>query len=480
MPSLLVVDDEPSVLQLFRRAFESEEVTVLTAATGEEGIAVARERQPDVAMLDVLLPGKSGLDVFREIQQIDPKLPVVVMTAGSTSGSAIEAMKLGALDYLIKPLDLAKVRNLVNQAFEIRRLMHEPVQLVDSSSEVPETGDALVGHCPAMQEVYKAIGRVASQNVTVLIRGESGTGKELVARALYQHSNRLTGPFMAVNCAAIPEALLESELFGHEKGSFTGADRQRIGKFEQCSGGTLFLDEIGDMSAPLQSKMLRALQEQEFERVGGNKTIKTDVRIIAATNRDLERMVADNRFRSDLYYRLNGFLIQLPPLCQRGDDLLLLVDHFLARANQELGKSVKSVAPMAVDLLKRYSWPGNVREMQSIIRQAVLQTAGPVLLADFLPEVVRNESASGSTALAQSMSSASYWEQFISQQLQAGAENLYDKALERMEIELIGRILQHTSGNQVEAARILGITRTTLRSKIRQLGIEIERVIRAD
>lgn len=480
MAYLLVVDDEPSIHRLFKSAFEPQGVTVLTAATGAEGVAAVRQQQPDVAMLDVLLPDKSGLDVFAEVREIDPQLPVIFMTAGSTSGTAIEAMKLGALDYLIKPLDLAKVSSLLRQAIEIRRLMREPVQLISSSSDLPETGDVLVGQCPAMQEVYKAIGRVASLNVTVLIRGESGTGKELVARALYQHSNRSTGPFMAVNSAAIPEALLESELFGHEKGAFTGADHQRIGKFEQCSGGTLFLDEIGDMSLSLQSKMLRILQAQEFERVGGNKTVRTDVRIIAATNRDLERMVAKNRFRNDLYYRLNGYTIQLPSLVDRGDDLRLLIAYFLLRANRELGRSVKSIAPSALELLSQYSWPGNVREMQSIIRHAVLQTTGPVLLAEFLPGVVHPAAATGSNIVTPTPLAASFWDEFVAEQLNARTENLYDQALERMERELISRILRHTKGNQVETARILGITRTTLRSKIRQLGIEIEHVIHAD
>ena len=266
--------------------------------------------------------------------------------------------------------------------------MVEAIEIDPSAAREATVGDAMIGRCGAMQVVYKAIGRVAAQNVTVLIRGESGTGKELVARALYQHSKRSKGPFLAVNCAAIPETLLESELFGHEKGAFTGADRKRIGKFEQCNGGTLFLDEIGDMSPPLQSKLLRILQEQRFERIGGNETIETDVRVIAATNRNMERMVQESQFRGDLYYRLNGYTISLPPLRDRGDDLLLLIDHFLAAASRDLDREVRGVAPEAMAVLRRYSWPGNVRELQSVIRQAVLDTTGPVLFPDALPQVV--------------------------------------------------------------------------------------------
>ncbi len=475
MPMLLVVDDEPLVLQLFRRKFTSDNFEVVTADRAAEGLRLIAQKRPDVAILDVVLPDQTGIEAFRQIRQLDARLPVVLITATGASDTAIEAMKLGALDYLVKPLDFVQVRRVVEQALEIRRLMNESVEVSQAVGDAPTRGDVLVGRCPAMQLVYKAIGRVAEQNVTVLIRGESGTGKELIARALYQHSRRSTGPFMEVNSAAIPEALLESELFGHEKGSFTGADRKRIGKFEQCNTGTLFLDEIGDMSPVLQSKMLRVLQEQRFERVGGNETIRTDVRVIAATNRDLERMVADGQFRSDLYYRLNGFTIQLPPLRERGEDLLLLVDHFLLRANDDLGKDVRGVAPGALDLLRRYSWPGNVRELQSVIRQAVLQSSGPVLLADFLPE-----SVSEAQAYTPLPATLDYWDQFVQQQLQTGGGGLYDRALARMEAELITRILARTDGNQVEAAELLGISRTTLRSKIRQLGIAIERVVTKD
>ncbi len=479
MATLFIVDDEPSVLDLFRRKFQADNLDVATAESAAEAIQVCEQRQPDVAFLDVLLPDQTGLEVFKKIRRLDPKLPVVVITASGTSDTAIEAMKLGALDYLTKPLDFAEVRRLVERALEIRRFMNEPVEVSQVVGESPTTGDVLVGRCPAMQLVYKAVGRVAPQNVTVLIRGESGTGKELLARALYHHSDRSDGPFMEVNSAAIPEALLESELFGHEKGSFTGADKKRIGKFEQCNGGTLFLDEIGDMTPTLQSKMLRVLQEQRFERVGGSETIKTDVRVIAATNRNLEKMVSDNQFRSDLYYRLNGFTITLPRLRERGDDLLLLVDHFIGRANRDLGRDVRGVAPEALDALKVYPWPGNIRELQNIIRQAVLQTTGPVLLADFLPDVVRSPNPAD-TILPPAESPANYWEQFVTERLAGGTEKLYDEAQAEMEREIITRVLRHTGGSQVEAAKILGVTRTTLRTKIKQSGIAIDRIVQID
>jgi two-component system nitrogen regulation response regulator GlnG len=362
--------------------------------------------------------------------------------------------------------------------------MHVPAVLA-ADDDVDERADAIVGVCPAMQDVYKAIGRVAAQDVTVLITGASGTGKELVARALYQHSRRANGAFLPINCAAIPEQLLESELFGHEKGAFTSADRRRIGKFEQCSGGTLFLDEVGAMSPLTQSKLLRVLQEQTFERLGGEEAIHTDVRVLAATNAKLEADIAAGRFRLDLYYRLSVFTISLPPLRQRGDDLKLLVSHYLRRFNRELGKDVHDVSLEALELLRRYPWPGNVRELQSVIKQALLQAAGPVLLPDFLPpQIVDRESAIATRqdAIPDSRSRAPLegggLEQLIEARLQAGTQQLYAEALERLERLLVTRVLRHTGGNQLQAAKILGITRGSLRTKVRDLGIHIERTIR--
>ncbi|MCX8139365.1 MAG: sigma-54 dependent transcriptional regulator, partial [Gemmataceae bacterium] len=329
---------------------------------------------------------------------------------------------------------------------------------------------------PAMQEVYKAIGRVAQQDVTVLLTGESGTGKELVARAIYQHSNRAHKTFLAINCAAIPESLLESELFGHEKGAFTGAERRRIGKFEQASGGTIFRDEVGEMSPLTQAKILRLIQEQSFERVGGSETIHTDVRLIAATNANLAQLVEEGRFRKDLYFRLNVFAIHLPPLREREGDLELLVEHYVRRFGQELGKPVREVEPEAWKILRAYSWPGNVRELQSVLKQAILRMSGSVLLAACLPEQLRR----GNNFRTTSSESELFWDRFVSERLAAGTENLYAECLERMEREVILRVLKHTAGNQVQAARILGITRGSLRNKIRALGITISRSVESE
>jgi two-component system nitrogen regulation response regulator GlnG len=472
MPVLLVIDDEPAILHAFRRGFQRPDVMVVTASSAGEGLAMVAQQRPDVVIVDLHLPDLSGLEVFRRIHQHNAKIPVIFITGHGTTDTAIEAMKLGAFDYLLKPLDLAPLRELVARAFEISRLMRVPAVMEDEPTQEP--ADVLVGRCPAMQAVYKAIGRVASQEITVLILGETGTGKELVARAIYHHSRRSAKPFLAINCAAIPETLLESELFGHEKGAFTGADRKRIGKFEQCAGGTLFLDEIGDMTPLTQAKILRVLQEQQFQRVGGDEAIQTNVRLIAATNRDLQQLVAAGRFRSDLYYRLSVFPIRLPPLRERMDDLPLLVDHFLKRLGPELGKEVHEVAPEALDLLRQYPWPGNVRELQSVLKQALLHATGPVLLPDFLPAALRTPKDLSTPALDVACSD---WEGFLDARLHAGSTELYAEALAVMERQLLTRVLRHTGGNQLQAARILGITRNSLRHKLRALGITVARAV---
>ncbi len=477
MPAVLVIDDDPAVLHVFRRVYQDTDVSVLTAESAEQGLMAVREQNPDVVILDIMLPDADGLETFQRIHNYDAKIPVVFITAGGTSDTAIEAMKLGAFDYLLKPLDFNKVRELVSRAFQIRRFMHVPVGVPTPTS--PDPTDHLVGRCDAMQEVYKAIGRVAPQNVTVLIRGESGTGKELIARAIFHHSARSEGRFLAVNCAAIPEALLESELFGHEKGSFTGADTKRIGKFEQCNGGTLFLDEVGDMTPLVQSKVLRVLQEQRFERVGGNETIKTDVRIITATNRDLEKMVDNGDFRPDLYYRLNGFTLKLPPLRERKEDIVVMIDHFLAIFNRELGKHVRDIAPEALELLVQYPWSGNVRELQSMLKQALLQTTGPVLLPDFLPLEIRGAASRNRDAKSANAPATSL-ESFVDEKLRTGSEDLYAEALALMERAVLTRVLRHTGGNQSWAAKVLGITRGSLRNKIRLLRISIDQVVTVD
>lgn len=478
MPGLLVIDDDRSVVPLIRSACKQVEIEVFAADTAEDGLKLLRERQPDVILLDVMLPGTSGLELFERVRKIDERAPVIFMTAGSESETAIEAMKLGALDYLTKPLDVARIKALVEQALEIRRLMETPVELPEVNRPPASDGE-MIGRSLPMLEVYKAIGRVAPQTVTVMIRGESGTGKELIARAIYQHSVRRGKPFLAVNCAALPETLLESELFGHEKGSFTGADHRRIGKFEQCNGGTIFLDEVGDMAPLVQAKLLRLLQEQRFERVGGNETIKTDVRIIVATNRDLEAMLADSTFRPDLYYRLNGFTIKIPPLRERGEDLLLLIEAFLSRFSRELNKPLQRVSPEALKILVEYQWPGNVRELQSMLRKALLNLTGPVLVPEFLPEEIRR----GAPVIGEASSSdngsslPSDLAALVKSRLSNESENLYAEALEYMERYVVTRVLKTTAGNQSKAAKILGITRGSLRNKTHALGIKIGQVV---
>ncbi len=472
MPTLLIIDDEPSIQHAFRRVLRDRDVAVITSGTAADGLAMVRGGQPDAIVLDVHLPDARGLETFDKIQELDARIPVILITGHGTTELAIEAMKRGAFEYLLKPLELPQLRQLIERALASSRLMHVPAVVV-ADEEPLEGGDALLGRCTAMQEVYKAIGRVAGQEVTVLIRGESGTGKELVARAIYQHSRRAQRPFLAINSGGIIETLLESELFGHEKGAFTGADRKHIGKFEQVSGGTLFLDEIGNMTPLTQVKVLRVLQERQLERVGGNETVQVDVRLIAATNADLEKLVAGGQFRQDLYFRLNVFTITLPPLRDRGDDLTLLVNYYLRRFGRELGKTIQPLPDETWALMRGYSWPGNIRELQSILKQSLLQMRGAVLLPEFLPPALH---APTRPALPD-MDETPGWDAYIDARIAAGSEDLYAECLNRMEQKLITRVLQQTGGNQVQAARILGITRGSLRTKIRALQITIGRSI---
>jgi two-component system nitrogen regulation response regulator GlnG len=471
MPTLLVIDDEPSVRYSFRRVFEEDGVAVLTASTAAEGLRLLREHAPDVVLLDLQLPDRSGLDVFHDIQASDPRRPVVFITAHGTTETAIEAMKGGAFDYLVKPVDLDRLSQVIDRAFEASRLMHVPAVL-----PVEDGGDRIVGRSPVMQEMCKAIGRIAPQDVNVLIQGESGTGKELVARALYHHSRRADRPFLAINCAAIPEALLESELFGHEQGAFTGAHRRRIGKFEQCSGGTLFLDEIGDMAPALQAKMLRVLQDQRFERLGSNETLQTQVRVLAATNHDLEELVADGRFRKDLYYRLKVVTIAVPPLRARLDDVAELAHYFLFRYDRELGLDLRAFAPETLELLQNHSWPGNVRELQSVIKEAMLHASGHILLPEFLPDSLRRASGAlpPTTEAAGTELDVSA---LIEGLLQRGEKDVYGRVIQAVERVLLGRVLRHTHGHQAQASDVLGLNRATLRHKLRTLGLAVDKVL---
>jgi two-component system nitrogen regulation response regulator GlnG len=467
---LLLIDDDPDLIfEQVRHAFPAPNHQVEVARTGTEGVARVRAEAPDIILLDLRLPDQSGLETYQEIRKIDARIPVIFITMAKTAEAAIEAMKQGAYDYLFKPLDLQQLRRVVSEALEVARRMREPAVVAETAPESYVDG-AIVGSCAAMREVYKAIGRVAGQNVPVLITGESGTGKELVACAIYQHSLRAKAPFLVLNCAAIPENLLESELFGHERGAFTGADRRRIGKFEQVSGGTLFLDEIGDMPPALQAKLLRVLQEQTFERVGGNETVRTDVRLIAATHRDLKAWSDEGKFRPDLYYRLGVFTIHLPPLRERGEDLPMLIQYYVQRFGQELGREIREVAPEALERLGKYTWPGNIRELQSVLKQALLRSSGAVLLPAFLPELTDGHGEYGPGVPATTDPGL---DAFIRQRLVPEANELYAETHRYVDRILLSRVLEYTNGNQHQAARLLGIARQTLRLKLRELGLHI-------
>ncbi len=467
MPKLLIVDDEPNVRYSLQQILQSDVLHVVTAETARQGIEAVRSQSPDAVLLDVRLPDMSGLDAFNDIHEFEPRLPVIIMTAHGTTDTAIEAMKRGAFEYLLKPFDLRNLRAVVARALELSRLARVPA-LIEGQEESDATADLIVGRSPAMQEVYKAIGRVAASDVNVLLLGESGAGKELVARAIYQHSRRSQRPFLAINCAAIPETLLESELFGHERGSFTGADRRRIGKFEQASGGTIFLDEIGDMSGATQAKVLRLLQDQRFERVGGNETIQTDTRVIAATNQDLEELVAAGRFRRDLYYRLKVYTIQIPPLRERLDDLPLLVEHFIKLFNREVGKQLRRAASETIELLRRHLWPGNVRELQATIKSAMVNATSDVITPDCLPESVR-QGADLTRQLATSDPQEFRVVNLVRHLLQTGDQDIYRKVIFAVDRIVLDEVLRAMDGNQVEASRRLGISRTTLRAKLQSM-----------
>jgi two-component system nitrogen regulation response regulator GlnG len=470
MAHLLLIDDDAVLVpQQVRQAFPAPTYRVVVAQNGNHGVELVRRAPPDVVLLDLQLPDRHGLEVYRSIRAIDARIPVIFIATAKTADAAIETVKHGAFDYLHKPLDLEQLQRVVTDALEVAR-MRLPVRIADATPNAEDDG-AMLGASPRMLDIYKAIGRVAAQDVTVLITGESGTGKELVARAIYQHSSRSTAPFLALNCAAIPENLLESELFGHERGAFTGADRRRIGKFEQCNGGTVLLDEIGDMPLTLQAKILRLLQDQTFERLGGNETIRTDVRLIASTHRDLRVRAAEDKFRPDLYYRLGVFTIQLPPLRDRLDDLPILVQHYLRRFSAELGREVREIAPEAMARLRAYLWPGNIRELQSVLRQALLRASGTVLLPGFLPDLSGIPPVRSSTPVISEP--AFDLERFIRTRLAPATNDLSAEAHREVDRLLMTLALEYTHGNHRDAARLLGISRQTMRVKLRALGLHV-------
>jgi nitrogen regulation protein NR(I) len=484
MDKLLLIDDEADVRYSFQRIFHSAEIELTTAESGEEGLRILPKFKPNLVIMDVRMGGMNGLETLRHLREIDAKVPVIMMTAYGTTQTAIEAMKLGAFDYVLKPFDVPKLAQLVRSALKASRDMREVVSYQPLlESEDYDVG--IVGRSEAMQNVFKLVGQLAGSDATALVTGESGTGKELVARAIYHHSKRNEQPFIAINCAAIPESLLESELFGHEKGAFTGATTQRIGKFEQCNRGTIFLDEIGDMSLPTQTKILRVLQAGTFERVGGNQSIKVDVRIIAATNKPLEQAVTSREFREDLFYRLNVVRIQIPPLRERPEDIPLLVNYFLRKFAQAQKQPPKSIAPDAIQVLERYQWPGNVRELENVIQRATVVAKGEAILLGDLPPETSRESATTRSVIPSPVP-ASVENTNAPGDLPELAQALFTwarrdhklKILPAVERELIVQALLETRGNQVQAAKLLGITRATLRKRVEKFQIQQDLSIR--
>ncbi len=470
---ILVADDERSIRWVLAQALGAEGHEVVEASTGSEALALLGQADVDLAFLDIRMPELSGLDVVTRARESGCPTTLVVMTAQATMANAVEAMKRGAYDYLTKPFDLDVVRLLVERALEARRLSSDVDTLQRELRRRHAAGAELIGRSPAMQAIYKLVGRVAMNDATVLVQGESGTGKELIARAIHLHSPRWQGPFIALNCSAIPRELLESELFGYERGAFTGAIERRAGKFEQAAGGTLFLDEVGDMPLELQAKLLRVLQEHEVTRVGGRETLRTDARIVAATNQDLGRAAKAGRFREDLFFRLNVVPIHVPPLRERVSDIPELIQYFVAKINRELSTEISGVGPAAEELLVQHAWPGNVRELENtLVRAAVMAPGRTLMPADFdlgqgtgpapadrsLAEVVRCRAREVFAALAP-----------------RDPVDLYSSLLQEFERPLLQTTLERTGGNQVHAAQILGINRNTLRKKLLELGLAARR-----
>jgi two-component system nitrogen regulation response regulator GlnG len=483
---VLIIDDEKDVHYSFRRVLEKEPLEILSAESGDEGIRLARKTQPDLIVMDIRMGHTNGLDTLKELRQLNPRQVVIMMTAYGTSQTAIEAMKLGAYDYVLKPFDIPRLKELLAQALAAAQAMKQVVTFPAKAS--PEADrQTIVGNSPAMQQVYKLIGQVAPTSTTILITGESGTGKELVARAIYQNGSRANKPFIAINCAAIPENLLESELFGHEKGAFTGALAQRIGKFEQCDGGTLFLDEIGDMPLTTQTKILRVLQEGEISRVGNNASIKTDVRILAATNKDLWHAVQRKEFREDLFYRLNVVRLNLPPLRERISDLPLLVAYFINKFRLKQPTAPAQIADDALAAIQRHPWPGNVRELENCIQRAMVLASGNTITLANLPDEIARAAGRAPVPAPATPVPASETSVAVPSSSDPGKNELSHaieilfgfarrekqfKLLPAAERELIVRALAETSGNQVQAAKLLGITRATLRKRVDKFGIQ--------
>lgn len=493
--TILVIDDDSEIRYSLDRVLASRGYIVTTAASGEEGFEAVKASPPDVVFLDIRMGGMSGIETLQHLRGVAPKLPIILMTAYGTAQTAIEAMKFGAFDYVMKPFDPDRVLSLAEGAVRAVEDMNRAgdYETLLNSDDYEE---GIVGHSPAMQEVFKVIGQVAASDVTVLISGESGTGKELIARCVWQHSHRNRAEFVAINCAAIPDNLIESELFGHEKGSFTGATGQRIGKFEQCDRGTVFLDEIGDMALSTQTKILRVLQEGEIQRVGGSETIKVDVRIIAATNKNLEEIVEDKTFREDLYYRLNVVRIRVPPLRERKEDIPEIVDYMLQMLDKERKTRVRKVSPEVVAILCVYRWPGNVRELENVVyRSAVVAQGDTILIKDLPEEIARTpvESSAMKTPIVTETAdeelvghkgpevgdSQAPAVDEVEDPLGRAVDTLYAELrqaesknlLKRVERELVDRAYADTGQNQARTAELLGMTRTTLKKRLQEYGL---------
>ena len=476
MRKILIIDDDDQLRRSFDKLLTQEGYQVSCAASGEAGLKMVPAENPDLVILDMRLPGMNGFETFQAIHKIEPKLPVIIMTAYGTTETAIEATKLGAFDYILKPFDIPEMLTVITKALEAGRFMRSPVDM--NASPDKTSREAIIGRSHPMQEVYKSIGRVAPTDATVLIRGESGTGKELVARAIYQHSLRADKPFLVINCVAIPETLLESELFGYEKGAFTGAAHRRMGKIEQAHGGTIFLDEIGDMPLNLQAKMLRLLQERSIERLGGRQTIPVDVRVIAATNRDLETAITDGRFREDLYYRLKVVTIRLPLLRERPEDIPLLAEYFLTRFTTEAGMGNAGITEGAKALLANHPWPGNVRELSNIIRKALIFNRGAPLSTEDIDQAVREKSP---LASGRKENSDHMLRQLVRRELTAkSGENLFDACMDHFASIVVSEALNLSGGNRSQAAKLLGISRPTLHSKIEKYGLKLETAVKED
>ncbi len=467
MNRILVVDDEEGVRYSFKRAFGSI-YEVMTAETGQEALQEIERSSPEVIFLDIRMPELSGLEVLRRIKGYFPKLPVIIMTAYGDTDTAIEAMKLGAFDYIPKPFENPEIRRLIEKGLEVYRMMKDTILFQE---ELGGRENEIIGSSRVMREIYKTIGRVAESDTTVLIQGESGTGKDLVARAIHHHSRRKEKPFLAVNCAAIPEPLLESELFGYEKGAFSGADSRKIGKFEQSHTGTIFLDEIGDMSLFTQAKILRVLQNQRFERLGGKETFKVDIRILAATNQNLEKAVHEKRFREDLFYRLNVVTLSLPPLRERSEDIHELVECFINRLKRDVPSSIiHGISPEVLRRFKSYSWPGNVRELENVLKKAIILCKSAVLTLEDFPFLGGLEPfVSDLKRFEKELCLLLEIPFQIKDQLRDG---IYPKVIELVEKYLIQKTLREVGNNQVKAAELLGINRITLRKRIKDFNLE--------